>query len=216
MNSKYGVAYADGTEKITQLNRPAEKQSHETNRISNEYAIWPVGITESIMDGTADSKTMSNYHTRTIEPIVSAMVDEMKRKFLTKEARDKLETLLFFRDPFSNTPIEDLAEMADKFTRNEILSSNEFRQIIGFKPSKDPRADQLQNSNIKQPGGEEQKEETTKTTRRKKSKWRNLILVAGPLGTISNVPTVVIMKDAFIHNDGRKVPLVEPSTQRSK
>ena len=113
-----------------------------------------LGITQSILDGSADEKTMLNYSTRTIEPIVSAIVDEMKRKFLTKTARTQKQTILFFRDPFKLVPVSDLAEIADKFTRNEIMSSNEMRQVIGMKPSNDPKADQLVNSNISQPDPE--------------------------------------------------------------
>lgn len=149
--SKYGIAYTDGTEKITQLNRPVENNLMKQIEYLTSMLYSQLGITQSILDGTADDKTMLNYYTRTIEPIVSAIVDEMKRKFLTKTARSQKQTIMFFRDPFKLVPVNDLAEIADKFTRNEILSSNEFRQIVGRKPSNDPKADQLINSNISQP-----------------------------------------------------------------
>lgn len=149
--TKYGIAYTDGTEKITQLNRPVENNLMKQIEYLTSMLYSQLGITQSILDGTADEKTMLNYYTRTIEPIVSAIVDEMKRKFLTKTARSQKQTIMFFRDPFKLVPVNDLAEIADKFTRNEILSSNEFRQIVGRKPSSDPKADQLVNSNISQP-----------------------------------------------------------------
>lgn len=149
--SKYGIAYVDGTEKITQLNRPVENNLMKQVEYLTSMLYSQLGITQAVMDGTADEKTMLNYNNRTIEPIISAIVDEMKRKFLTKTARSQKQTILFFRDPFKLVPINDIAEIADKFTRNEILSSNEVRQIVGFKPSDDPKADQLVNSNISQP-----------------------------------------------------------------
>ena len=149
--SKYGIAYTDGTEKITQLNRPVENNLMKQVEYLTSMLYSQLGITQAVMDGTADEKTMLNYNNRTIEPIISAIVDEMKRKFLTKTARSQKQTILFFRDPFKLVPINDIAEIADKFTRNEILSSNEVRQIVGFKPSDDPKADQLVNSNISQP-----------------------------------------------------------------
>lgn len=149
--SRYGIAYTDGTEKITQLNRPVENNLMKQIEYLTSMLYSQLGITQAILEGTADEKTMLNYYTRTIEPIVSAIVDEMKRKFLTKTARTQKQTILFFRDPFKLVPINDLAEIADKFTRNEILSSNEIRQIVGRKPSSDPKADQLVNSNISQP-----------------------------------------------------------------
>ena len=114
-----------------------------------------LGITQSILDGTADEATMLNYHNRTIEPILSAIVDELKRKFITKTARSQMQSIMYFRDPFRLVPINNIADIADKFTRNEILSSNEIRQIIGMKPSNDPRADKLINSNLNHPGEEE-------------------------------------------------------------
>lgn len=153
--SKYGIAYTDGTEKITQLNRPVENNLMKQVEYLTSMLYSQLGITQAVMDGTADEKTMLNYNNRTIEPIISAIVDEMKRKFLTKTARSQKQTILFFRDPFKLVPINDIAEIADKFTRNEILSSNEVRQIVGFKPSNDPKADQLVNSNISQPNEEE-------------------------------------------------------------
>lgn len=149
--SKYGIAYTDGTEKITQLNRPVENNLMKQIEYLTNMLYSQLNITQSILDGTADEKTMLNYYTRTIEPIVAAIVDEMKRKFLTKTARTQKQTILFFRDPFKLVPASNMAEIADKFTRNEILSSNEIRQIIGRKPSSDPKADKLVNSNINQP-----------------------------------------------------------------
>lgn len=148
--SKYGIAYTDGTEKITQLNRPVENNLMKQIEYLTNMLYSQLGITQSVLDGTADEQTMLNYHTRTIEPIVSAIVDEMKRKFLSKTARSQLQSILFFRDPFKLVPVNNIAEIADKFTRNEIMTSNEIRQIIGMKPSDDPKADQLINSNINQ------------------------------------------------------------------
>ena len=152
--SKYGIAYTDGTERITQLNRPVENNLMKQIEYLTSTLYGQLGITQSIMDGTADEKTMLNYNSRTIEPIVSAIVDELKRKFLTKTARSQKQSILFFRDPFKLVPVNDIAEIADKFTRNEILTSNEIRQIIGMKPSEDPKADKLVNSNIAQPEGD--------------------------------------------------------------
>ena len=153
--SKYGIAYADGTEKVTQLNRPVENNLMKQIEYLTSMLYSQLGITQTILDGTADDKTMLNYYSRTIEPIASAIIDEMKRKFLTKTARSQGQTILFFRDPFKLVPINDIAEIADKFTRNEILTSNEIRQIVGFKPSDDPKADKLVNSNINQADKEE-------------------------------------------------------------
>lgn len=150
-SSKLGVGYIDGTERITQLNRPLENNLMKQVEYLTNMLYSQLGITQTILDGTADEKTMLNYHSRTIEPIISAIVDEMKRKFLTKTARSQRQTLLFFRDPFRLVPVNDIAEIADKFTRNEIMTSNEIRQVIGMKPSDDPKADQLVNSNIAQP-----------------------------------------------------------------
>lgn len=149
--SKYGIAYVDTTEKITQLNRPIDNNLMKQIEYLTSMLYSQLGITQGILDGSADEKTMMNYYSRTIEPIMSAIVDEMKRKFLTKTARSQLQSIAFFRNPFKLVPVNDMAEIADKFTRNEILSSNEIRQLIGMKPSKDPKADQLVNSNISQP-----------------------------------------------------------------
>ena len=146
--SKYGIAYTDGTEKITQLNRPVENNLLKQIEFLTSMLYSQLGITQSVLDGTADDKTMTNYYSRTVEPIISAVVDEMKRKFLTKTARSQKQTILFFRDPFKLVPVDKLADIADKFTRNEILSSNEIRGIVGRKPSDDPRADMLINSNL--------------------------------------------------------------------
>lgn len=147
---KYGIAYTDGTEKITQLNRSVENNLMKQVEYLTNMVYSQIGITQSVLDGTADEKTMLNYNNRTIEPIVSAIVDELKRKFLTKTARTQLQSISFFRDPFKLVPVNDIAEIADKFTRNEIMTSNEIRQIVGMKPSDDPKADQLVNSNISQ------------------------------------------------------------------
>ena len=151
--SKYGIAYTDGTEHITQLNRSVENNLMKQVEYLTSMLYSQLGITQTILDGTADEKTMLNYYTRTIEPIVSAIVDEMKRKFLTKTARTQRQSIEFFRDPFKLVPVNDIAEIADKFTRNEIMTSNEIRQIVGMKPSDDPKADELINSNISQPEG---------------------------------------------------------------
>ena len=148
---KYGIAYIDSAERITQLNRPVENNLMKQIEYLTSMLYSQLGITQSIMDGTADEKTMLNYYNRTIEPIASAIVDEMKRKFLTKTARSQMQTISYFRDPFKLVPVNDIAEIADKFTRNEIMTSNEIRQIIGMKPSNDPKADQLLNSNVRQP-----------------------------------------------------------------
>lgn len=148
--SKYGIAYTDGTERITQLNRAVENNLLAQIEYLTNNLFSQLGITQAILDGTADEKTMLNYMNRTIEPIVSAIVDSFKRTFLTKTARSQLQSVMFFQDPFKLVPIANLAEIADKFTRNEIMTSNEIRQIIGMKPSDDPKADQLRNSNISQ------------------------------------------------------------------
>lgn len=149
--SKYGIAYTDGTEKITQLNRSVENNLMKQIEYLTNMLYSQLGITQGILDGTADEQTMLNYHNRTIEPIISAIVDEMKRKFLTKTARTQKQSIMFFRDPFRLVPINNISEIADKFTRNEIMTSNEIRQIIGMKPSDDPKADELRNSNISRP-----------------------------------------------------------------
>ena len=151
--SKFGIAYVDSTEHITQLNRPIENNLMKQIEYLTELFFSQLGITQSILDGTADEKTMINYYNRTIEPIVAAIVDEMKRKFLTKTARTQGQTIKYFRDPFKLVPVSEIAEIADKFTRNEIASSNEIRQVIGWIPSNDPKADELRNSNISEPAG---------------------------------------------------------------
>ena len=148
--TKYGIAYTDGTEKITQLNRPVENNLMKQIEYLTSMLYGQLGISQSVLDGTADEKTMNNYYTRTIEPIITSIVDEMNRKFISKTARTQKQKILFFRDPFKLIPVNQIAEIADKFTRNEILSSNEVRQVIGRKPSDDPKADQLINSNISQ------------------------------------------------------------------
>ena len=148
--SKYGIAYTDGTERITQLNRSVDNNLMKQIEYLTSMLYSQLGITQAVMDGTADERTMMNYYDRTIEPIVSAIVDEMKRKFLTKTARSQKQTILYFRDPFKLVPIGELAEIADKMTRNEIMTKNEFRPILGLKPSDDPKADMLINSNINQ------------------------------------------------------------------
>lgn len=161
--SKYGIAYTDGTERVTQLNRPVENNLMKQIEYLTSMLYSQLGITQSILDGTADEKTMLNYNNRIIEPIVSAIVDEFKRKFLTKTARSQRQTILFFRDPFKLVPVNDIAEIADKFTRNEIMTSNEIRQVVGLKPSDDPKADQLVNSNISQPKEEQSEFESDVT-----------------------------------------------------
>ena len=154
--SKYGIAYTDGTERITQLNRPVENNLMKQIEYLTSMLYSQLGITQAILDGTADEKTMLNYHSRIIEPLVSTVVDEMKRKFLTKTARTQKKSIVFFRDPFKLVPVNDLAEIADKFTRNEIMTSNEIRQLVGMKPSSDPKADRLINSNLNHPEEKQQ------------------------------------------------------------
>lgn len=152
--SKYGVAYTDGTEHVVQLNRPIDNNLMSQIEYLTSMLYSQLGITQGILDGTADDRTKLNYDNRTIEPILSAIVDEMRRKFLTKTARSQKQSILFFRDPFRLVPINDIAEIADKMTRNEIMTSNEIRQKIGMRPSKDPKADELRNSNLSAPKGE--------------------------------------------------------------
>ena len=152
--SKYGIAYTDGTERITQLNRPAENNLMKQVEYLTGMLYSQLGLTQSIMDGSADDKTMLNYYNRTIEPIIAAIVDEIKRKFLTKTARSQKQTIMYFRDPFKLVPVNEIAEIADKFTRNEIMTSNEIRQIVGMKPADDPSADELRNKNLNQSGKE--------------------------------------------------------------
>lgn len=157
--SKYGIAYTDGTEHITQLNRSVNNNLMSQIEYLTSMLYSQLGITQSILDGTADEKTMLNYNNRTIEPIISAIVDEMKRKFLTKTARSQHQSISFFRDPFKLVPVNDIAEIADKFTRNEIMTSNEIRQVVGMKPSEDPRADELRNKNLSAPSCSNQQSE---------------------------------------------------------
>jgi putative sterol carrier protein len=148
--SQYGIAYTDGTEKITQLNRPAENNLMAQIEFLTEMLYGQLGLTEEVMNGTADEKAMLNYWNRTVEPVLTAIVESMRRSFLTKTARTQGQTIQFFRDPFRLVPIENIAEIADKFTRNEILTSNEVRQVVGMAPHDDPKADKLVNSNMPQ------------------------------------------------------------------
>ena len=166
--SKYGVAYTDGTEHVVQLNRPVDNNIMSQIEYLTSMLYSQLGLTQTIMDGSADDKTMLNYLTRTVEPILSAIVDEMKRKFLTKTARSQKQSILFFRDPFKLVPVGEIAEIADKMTRNEIMTSNEIRQKIGMTPSKDPNADKLRNSNLSAP-----KEESTEQNISKEDKVQN-------------------------------------------
>lgn len=156
-SSKYGIAYTDGTEKVTQLNRPVENNLMSQVEYLTSMLYSQLGLTTGILDGTADEKTMMNYYNRTIEPILSAITIEMKRKFLSKTARNRTpkQSIEFFRDPFRLVPVSSIAEIADKFTRNEIMTSNEIRQVIGMKPSSDPKADELRNSNLSEPANQE-------------------------------------------------------------
>lgn len=166
--SKYGVAYTDGTEHVVQLNRPVDNNLMSQIEFLTSMLYSQLGLTQSIMDGTADDKTMLNYLTRTVEPILSTIVDEMKRKFLTKTARSQKQSILFFRDPFKLVPVGEFAEIADKMTRNEVMTSNEIRQKIGMTPSKDPNADKLRNSNLSAP-----KEESTEQNKPKEDEVQN-------------------------------------------
>ena len=154
-SSQYGIAYTDGTEHITQLNRSVDNQLFTQVETLTRMLYSQLGMTEEIMNGTADEKAMNNYYNRTIEPIMSAIVGEFKRKFLTKSARTQKQSIMFFRDPFKLVPTTELAELADKFTRNEIFTSNEIRQIVGMQPSQDPNADVLRNKNLSPAKGEE-------------------------------------------------------------
>lgn len=156
--TKYGIAYTDGTERITQLNRSVNNNLMSQIEYLTSMLYSQLGITQSILDGTADEKTMLNYNNRTIEPIIAAIVDEMKRKFLTKTARSQLQSISYFRDPFKLVPVNEIAEIADKFTRNEIMTSNEIRQVIGMKPSDDPGADELRNKNLSAPASSKTEE----------------------------------------------------------
>lgn len=172
--SKYGIAYTDGTEHIVQLNRAVENNLMTQIEYLTSMLYSQLGITKGVMDGSADEQTMLNYYNRTIEPILAAVVDEMKRKFLTKTARSQLQSISFFRDPFKLVPVGELSEIADKFTRNEIMSSNEIRQIIGMKPSKDPKADELRNKNLSEPADKRkptgsESEQVTTTSKEEKN-----------------------------------------------
>ena len=149
--SKYGIAYIDATESVTQLNRPVENNLMKQIEYLTSTLYGQLSITQGVMDGTADEKTMLNYNNRTVVAFLTPVVEEMKRKFLTKTARSQSHSIMFFMDPFKLVPIDQFAEIADKLTRNEIATSNEIRQKIGWNPSKDPKADQLRNSNITQP-----------------------------------------------------------------
>ena len=154
LKGPYGIAYTDGTERITQLNRPVENNLMKQIEYLTNQLYSQIGMTPSVLDGTADEKAMLNYNNRTIEPIVSAIVDAMRRSFLSKTARTQGQTVTFFKDPFKLVPVSNIADIADKFTRNEIMTSNEIRQIIGMKPSDDPKADELRNSNLNHPDEE--------------------------------------------------------------
>ena len=169
-SSKYGIAYTDGTEKITQLNRSIDNNMIQQVELFTEMLYSQLGITQSILDGTADEKVMQNYYTRTVEPIVAAITDEMKRKFLTPTARSQHQSIMFFRDPFKLMPVADFAELADKLTRNCIATSNEIRQAIGMKPMDDPQADQLVNNNLSQPKEQLEKAETAEIDQKVRSK----------------------------------------------
>lgn len=151
--SKYGIAYIDGTEKVTQLNRSVENNLMNQIQFLTSMLYSQLGMTEEIMKGTADEKTMLNYYNNTIVPVISSIVNSMRWKFLTKTARTRHHSIMYFRDPFKNTPISQIAEMTDKFTRNEVASSNEMRSVIGWKPVDDPRADELRNKNLNQEAG---------------------------------------------------------------
>lgn len=162
--SKYGVAYTDGTEHVVQLNRPVDNNLMSQIEYLTSMLFSQLGLTQSILDGSADDKTMLNFYSRTIEPILAAIVDEMKRKFLTKTARSQKQSIEFFRDPFKLVPVNDIAEIADKMTRNEIMTSNEIRGKIGMMPSKDPKADELRNSNLSAPAENSPKAPTEQPT----------------------------------------------------
>lgn len=160
-NNKYGIAYIDSTEKVTQLNRSIDNDLLKQVEYLTTLLYSQLGITQSVMDGTADEKTMLNYTNRTVEPIISAIVDEMKRKFLTQTARTQGQSIAFFRDPFKLVPVDNIAEIADKFTRNEIMTPNEIRQVIGMMPASDPQADELRNRNISESNTEAQQKSDT-------------------------------------------------------
>ena len=199
LKGPYGIAYTDATEKVTQLNRPVENNLMKQIEYLTNMLYSQIGMTPSVLDGTADEKTMLNYNNRTIEPIVSAIVDAMKRVFLTKTARTQGQTIMCFRDPFKLVPVNNIAEIADKFTRNEILTSNEIRQIIGFKPSDDPKADQLVNSNISQPNGTENSTENlTENPTKNQNTTQKLPVIKNSDG-LFNMPIRELM-EAFKQN----------------
>ena len=176
--SRYGVAYIDGTEKVTQLNRSVENNILKQVEYLTNLLYSQLGLTQTIMDGTADENAMNNYYNRTVEPVVSAIIDEFHRKFLTKTARTQGQAIMFFRDPFKLMSVTSIADTADKFTRNELLSSNEFRQIIGRKPSTDPKADMLLNKNIshapEEIGGYDKKNQNEKSNNKEKEDLENV------------------------------------------
>ena len=191
LKGPFGIAYTDGTEKIIQLNRPIENNLMKQIEYLTSQLYSQLGITQTIMDGTADDKTMLNYYNRTIEPIVAAIADERKRKFLSKTARTQGQSIMFFRDPFKLVPVNDLAEIADKLTRNEIATSNEMRQIIGWKPSDDPKADELRNSNISQAKqdvgtsvGSSSKSNETENAKQNSTNTGMVELLAMPISTL--------------------------------
>lgn len=191
LKGPFGIAYTDGTEKIIQLNRPIENNLMKQIEYLTSQLYSQLGITQTIMDGTADDKTMLNYYNRTIEPIVAAIADERKRKFLSKTARTQGQSIMFFRDPFKLVPVNDLAEIADKLTRNEIATSNEMRQVIGWKPSDDPKADELRNSNISQAKqdigtsvGSSSKSNETENAKQNSSNTGMVELLAMPISTL--------------------------------
>ena len=158
-DSQYGIAYIDGTEKITQLNRPVENNLLKQIEYLTDLLLSQLGLTQEILNGTASPEVMQNYFSRIVEPIVAAVVEECNRKFLTREKRDAGETIMYFRDPFKLIPVENVAEIADKFTRNAIMSSNEIRAVVGMKPSDDPEADELKNKNLSEPKGANKEQE---------------------------------------------------------
>ena len=168
--SKYGIAYTDGTERVTQLNRPAENNLMTQIQYLTSMLYSQLGLTEGVFNGTADEATMLNYTNRTLLPLINAIIDEFKRKFLTKTARSQNQTIMYFKDPFSLVPSKDLGEIADKFTRNEILTSNEIRAVIGFKPSSDPQADELRNKNLNRSDNSQSEEDGETDQNETKSK----------------------------------------------
>lgn len=191
LKGPFGIAYTDGTEKVIQLNRPIENNLMKQIEYLTSQLYSQLGITQTIMDGTADDKTMLNYYNRTIEPIVAAIADERKRKFLSKTARTQGQSIMFFRDPFKLVPVNDLAEIADKLTRNEIATSNEMRQVIGWKPSDDPKADELRNSNISQAKqdagtsvGSSSKSNETENAKQNSTNTGMVDLLAMPISTL--------------------------------